>query len=276
MMNIVEITNAIRLAEEKIDELSATPESQKANIQYIEALRQAIERLKGASSDFSFQGVLKRLFGDSNGKDTTLAERFRAIGEAWNNMSADQKWQAIGGAVKGIADGLKKAAEYMNRVAEVSGDGRLKESAEQLGAVAQNFAAAGGGAATGGWIGAIVGGASDMISQTVQAISEAGLLEAQAAKNAEDWARALHNVGVEMDATAYESPFGERNLAKGREAMRSSAEAAKRYAEEMAAINRKYSEQEIDMLIYGGATSAGINTFLNPLGWIGGKNTISN
>lgn len=266
LMNIVEITNAIQTAQDKIDELSATPESQKANIQYIEALRQAIERLKGASSDFSLPGILKAVLGTQNGNGgNTIAQRIKALGEAWSNMSDDQKWGAVGDWVNNIASGLHKAAEYMKQVADVSGDGRLKEASEQLGAIAQNFAAAGQGAATGGWIGAIVGGASDMLAQTIQAISEAAVLEAQARKNAEDWAMALRNVSVEMNAAAYESPFGERQLAKGREAMRSSVEATRRYAEEMAALNEKYSDQEIEVFTY---FSKGINTFLNPLGWL--------
>ena len=275
-MNIVQIQEAIQTAEEQIEKMSADANAKASDI---DAWRQALQNLKQAANDFSLPGFLKSLFSsdkDDPTKKASFAERIQAMKDAWSNMSSEEKWKNVGGWTSKIGENLGKAAEYMKQVAEVSGDSRLKEASEQLGAVAQNFAAAGGGAATGGWIGAIVGGASDMLSQTIQAISEAAVLEAQAKKNAEDWARALKNVGVEMDADAYESPFGERKFAKAIEAMRSSFEATKRYAEEIEALNKKYSEQEIEMLVYGGATSAGINTFLNPLGWIGGKNTISN
>lgn len=275
-MNIVQIQEAIQTAEEQIEKMSADANAKASDI---DAWRQALQNLKQAANDFSLPGFLKSLFSsdkDDPTKKASFAERIQAMRDAWSNMSSEEKWKNVGGWTSKIGENLGKAAEYMKQVAEVSGDSRLKEASEQLGAVAQNFAAAGGGAATGGWIGAIVGGASDMLSQTIQAISEAAVLEAQAEKNAEDWARALKNVGVAMDATVYESPFGERKIAKASEAMRSSFEATKRYAEEIEALNKKYSAQEIERLVYGGATSAGINTFLNPLGWIGGKNTISN
>lgn len=245
-MNIVQIQEAIQTAEEQIEKMSADANAKASDI---DAWRQALQNLKQAANDFSLPGVLKSLFSidkDNPNEGAGLADRLKALKKAWDNMSAEDKWKNIGGWAAKIGESLGKAAEFMNQLADISGDGRLKESAEQLGAVAQNFAAAGQGAAAGGWIGAIVGGAGDMLSQTIAAITESALMEAQAKKNAEDWAMALKNVGVEMDILSYDSPFGDRKLAKGREAMRSSLEATKRYSEELAALNKKYSEQEIE------------------------------
>lgn len=245
-MNIVQIQEAIQTAEEQIEKMSADANAKASDI---DAWRQALQNLKQAANDFSLPGVLKSLFSidkDNPNEGASLADRLKALKKAWDNMSAEDKWKNIGGWAAKIGESLGRAAEFMNQLADISGDGRLKESAEQLGAVAQNFAAAGQGAAAGGWIGAIVGGAGDMLSQTIAAITESALMEAQAKKNAEDWAMALKNVGVEMDILSYESPFGDRKLAKGREAMRSSLEATKRYSEELAALNKKYSEQEIE------------------------------
>lgn len=248
LMNIAQITEAIETAERKIEALSATPESQEANIQYIEALREAIERLKGASNDFSARGILGMLFSSDQetGKGASFKDRIEALKDAWANMSSDDKWKNVGGWVQNIAAGLQRAAASMIEIAEASGDSHLADTAKQLSAVAQNFAAAGGGAATGGWIGAIVGGVSDLLSQTLQAFTETKVAEAENVQYAKDWAMAIRNVNVEMQEIS--ETFGERQLAKGREGMRSSIEAMRRYQEEMQALNDEYNNQRYSPL----------------------------
>ena len=275
-MNIVEITDAMKLAEEEIEKLS---EDAAGNADKIQALKGALENLKAAANDFSLSGVLRSLFSsdkDDPSQKASFKERIEGIKKAWAEMSPDAKGKAIGGWASNIAQSLGKAAQYMRDVAEAAGDPRLAETAEKLDAISQNFIAAGQGAASGGWIGAVVAGGSDLIGQTIEALEETPLLEARAAKAAEDWERALKNVNVAMQEIAYNSPFGERSIAKGREAMRSSIEAMKRYNEEIAAINKKYSEQEIETYTYGGLNSVGANVFINPLGWLSGKSTFSN
>lgn len=244
--NIVQIQDAIRLVEEDIKEMS---KDLPANADKVAALQKALENLKSAANDFSLTGFLRNLFStdkDNPEETASLAERLQKMKEAWDNMSADEKWRNVGGWASNIAKGLTRAAEAMNQIAEIAGDTRFKDFADQFSSIAQNFSAAGQGAAQGGWIGAIVGGASDMIAQTAQAITETAILEAQAKRNADDWAFAIKNVAAAMDEVNYNSPFGERNLAKGQEAMRASVEATRRYGEEIAALNKKYSEQEID------------------------------
>ena len=242
LMNIAQITEAIETAERKIEALSATPESQEANIQYIEALREAIERLKGASSDFSLNGIMKMLF-PSDSKGASFSERIEGISKAWQNMSGEQKWSAIGGWVSTIAGGLQKSAEYMQRVADASEDTHLADTAAQLSSVAQNFAAAGGGAATGGWIGAIVGGVSDMISQTLQAFVEVKTEEAEAAANARDWAAAMRLLRYEVDNADFDTIFGDRDLARARANFQSYIGLTNEYAAALSDLNEKYGSQ---------------------------------
>ena len=262
-MNIVEIQEAIETAEAQIASMSQDANARASDI---EAWTNALENLKKAANDFSLPGFLKSLFSsdkDDPTKKASFAERIQAMKDAWANMSSEEKWKNVGGWTSKIGESLGKAAEFMKQIAEASGDERLAEASEELGSLAQNFAAAGGGAATGGWIGAIVGGATDMLAQTLQAFSEAKVAQAENVKYAEDWARALRNVSVEMENL--DSPFGDRKLAKAREGMRSAVEATRRYHEEIDALNKKYSEQEIEVFTY---FSKGINTFLNPLGWL--------
>lgn len=254
LMNIKQVEDAIETAQAKIDELSATPESQQANIQYIESLRQAIERLKGVSSDFSPSGILKMLFSEDKTKsgNASFKERIDAITKAWDNMSGEQKWGAIGGWVSSIAGGLQKSAEYMRQVAEASGDTDLANVASDLSSVAQNFAAAGQGAAVGGWIGAIVGGVADLLTQTVQALVAAKAAEAENAEIARQWETALRNVGTEMDELAFKSPFGERAVARGREGSRAALESLRTYSDALDELAKKYGQYSGDM--YEGPT----------------------
>ncbi|MBR1566103.1 MAG: hypothetical protein IJ649_05010, partial [Oscillospiraceae bacterium] len=254
LMNIKQVEDAIETAQAKIDELSATPESQQANIQYIESLRQAIERLKGVSSDFSPSGILKMLFSEDKTKsgNASFKERIDAITKAWDNMSGEQKWGAIGGWVSSIAGGLQKSAEYMRQVAEASGDTDLANVASDLSSVAQNFAAAGQGAAAGGWIGAIVGGVADLLTQTVQALVAAKAAEAENAEIARQWETALRNVGTEMDELAFKSPFGERAVARGREGSRAALESLRTYSDALDELSKKYGQYSGDM--YEGPT----------------------
>lgn len=255
LMNIAQITEAIETAERKIEELSATPESQEANVQYIEALRQAIERLKGASSDFSLAGIMKMLFPSDTKGSTSFKERIDAISKAWDNMSGEQKWSAIGGWVSSIAGGLQKSAEYMRQVAEASGDTDLANVASDLSSVAQNFAAAGQGAAVGGWIGAIIGGVTDLLTQTVQALVAAKAAEAENAEIARQWETALRNVGAEMDELAFKSPFGERAIARGREGSRAALESLRTYSDALDELAKKYNNYNNgDISMYEGPT----------------------
>ena len=242
-MNIVQVQRAIELAQQELERVTATPESAKDNAAYVDQLRQALERLKGVSNDFSARGILGMLFSSDQetGKGASFKERIEALKDAWANMSSDDKWKNVGGWVQNIAAGLQRAAASMIEIAEASGDSHLADTAKQLSAVAQNFAAAGGGAATGGWIGAIVGGVSDLLSQTLQAFTETKVAEAENVQYAKDWAMAIRNVNVEMQEIS--ETFGERQLAKGREGMRSSIEAMRRYQEEMQSLNDEYNNQ---------------------------------
>lgn len=242
-MNIVQVQRAIELAQQELERVTATPESIKDNATYIDQLRQAIDRLKGVSNDFSAKGLLGMLFSSDQetGKGASFKERIEALKEAWANMSTEDKWKNIGGWVQGIAQSLQRSASSMREIAEASGDTHLADTADQLSAVAQNFAAAGGGAATGGWIGAIVGGVSDFLSQTLEAFTETKVAEAENVRYAKEWAQAIRNVGVEMQEVS--DTFGDRQLAKGREGMRASIEATRRYHEEMEALNNQYNSQ---------------------------------
>lgn len=244
-MGLFTINKAIADAEAEIARLSADPTMVEDNAQAIEYLRQAIERLKRASSDFSMKGILKMLLeANKDGAGAkSIAERFNAIKEAWNNMSSEQKWSQVGNWVSGIASGLSKAAEYMREVANIGGNTALADTADQLSAVAQNFAAAGGGAASGGWIGAIVGGVTDILGQTIEAFANVAKQEAIAAANARDYRMEVEKLAIAVNEADFSSVFGDMNITRGRSYAKNAQDTIALYQQKAEELAKKYGNQ---------------------------------
>lgn len=216
----------------------------------IEAIQNALKNLRAVNEDFSFDGLMKRFskaIGE-NGKKG-LTQQFKNIKDAWNNMSQEQKWSAVGGWVNGIAGGLGQAAEYMSQIAEATGNDGLKESADQMSAIAQNFSAAAQGAASGGWIGAIVGGVTDIIGQTINAFSESAVQTAIMKKNAEDFANALQLAALTVDKTKFESIFGTDKMSLAQEYATKMAESLGAYGDELDELNKKTNKDTL--LLFG-------------------------
>lgn len=255
-MNIVQITDAIQLAEDTIKELS---EDAAGNADKIEALRSALENLKKAANDFSAVGILRSLFStDKDNPEVTasLKSRIEGLKKAWTEMGEDARAKAVGGWASGIANSLGKAASYMKQVADASGDPRLSNAAEQLSSVAQNFSAAGQGAASGGWVGAIVAGVLDIFGQISEGIVNSEIQEIEATRYAKRWEDALADVSRKMQEVNYYSPFGERSIAKGREGARAAIESLNQYENKLKEIKEYYGingglADQLD-IIYGG------------------------
>lgn len=142
----------------------------------------------------------------------------------------------VASGVTTFANSLQKAAEYMKQIAEYSGDTRLGEMGEQIGALAQNLSAAGQGAAQGGWIGAIVGGVTDMVSQTIEAFVSARLEQEEFLANQRDFAREYAAIQRELKEEDYESIFGTREISKASDAWKKAQETMKEYND---AVNKE-------------------------------------
>lgn len=78
----------------------------------------------------------------------------------------------LGGLLQGISSVVSTISNGLKQIAEATDSAQMSDAAEVIGGIAQNFAAAGQGAATGGWIGAIVAGVTDAFGQAFQAITE--------------------------------------------------------------------------------------------------------
>ena len=168
----------------------------------------------------------------------------------------------ISTGVSAFVGSLRQGAEYMKQIAEAAGDTHMVEMAEQLGAFAQNLGAAAEGAATGGWIGAIVGGVSDIISQTVNAFVEAEVLSYQMARNAEMFANALQLKNLSVVAKDFESIFGQDKSALMSEYGKKATESARAYRDEMTKLETtEHNYQQGVMRSLGGLIFTGLPFF---------------
>lgn len=165
-----------------------------------------------------------------------------------------------------ILDGM---VESMKELAEATGDVDLSEQAGQLAAFSQNLQSAGQGAQSGGWIGAIIGGASDMINQTVQSFAVARAEVAELEQNTKDFARAMQLLNLTLDPKKFKSVFAEDSIGKTAEAYKKAKEALEAYGETVGKTSKEVkTKTEFDSL--------GTAIFAPVLGWFGFGQSVSN
>lgn len=235
----------INAAIAKAEELLA---SGKLSIEQTKDVQKALDKLKGTYKDLSVNGLVK-IFGKEGG----LSSKFETIQNAWKGMSSEEKWKNISTWSSYMGKGLKEAAKYMRQIAELSGNTRLGETADKLDSVARNFSSAGQGAASGGWIGAIVGGASDILSQTYEAITNIGLQEAIAEKNARDWVNAIEMLGLSINEADFQTVFGAKVIGEGQAQMSKALASLSLYEKKLKDLEGIYNNQEIQQQRRGGA-----------------------
>lgn len=220
-----------------------------------------------STTNYPFSGFIKGL--------TSLKESSKLANKALNETDVKVKrsleFQAEASKEKGMnyiaagaveaADCVSFLAEKMYELAEATGNEALSESAEQLGAVAQNFSAAAQGFQSGGWIGAIVGGATDMISQTIAAVTTSKAEDAEKEQNALDFLREYNMLLLEVKDEDYDNAFGSRGLEKAMVAAGKAKEALRKYDEELSKRTAPSVKKEFNSLgaaIFGMGLDGGL------------------
>jgi hypothetical protein len=127
------------------------------------------------------------------------------------------------------AQTIAMLADNFRHLSESIDDEKLKEASAQLSSVSQNFSAAASGAASGGWIGAIIGGATDMLAQTVEAITNTAVEADEAMNNALNFAREYQQILLTISESDYDSVFGTYASAKAQDAFSKATEALAAY-----------------------------------------------
>lgn len=246
-----QIREAITLARQELAKLDedASPEAFKAITDALHELEDADINWDTSGWVSGFDNVAKKLneivvlkrraeSAEASG-DTAYVEE---LNDKIRKSQDDLKKGLVATGVSTFVNGLQKASEYMKQIAEYSGDTRLGEMGEQIGALAQNLSAAGQGAAQGGWIGAIVGGVTDIINQTIEAFTSARLEQEEFLANQRDFAREYAAVMRELKDEDYESIFGTTELSKASEAWKMAQKTLEDYNE---AVNKRM-ERPVD------------------------------
>ncbi len=146
--------------------------------------------------------------------------------------------------ITAFVDGLSRAAELMQQIADASGDISLADSAAMLQSFTQNLSSAYEGFKTGGWIGAIVGGVSDWLQQGISAYAQARIAEEEYARSHEQFIHRLNVANLSLDDTLYDTLFGDKGITRGVDGWKKAQSAMEQY---MAAVGRRYEMTSEDI-----------------------------
>lgn len=232
------ILDTIELAKKKLLELDkeADPESFKALQEAINGLQNAYDNIDFGGWGSSWDEVLRKTVMISRyndkiekaKKDGDKAAEEEAAANLESTKDALKKNIAGAGATL-FADSLMQAASAMAEIAEISGDAHIREMSESLMRAGSVLSSVAQGAASGGWIGAIVGGVSSLMGQLVNYFTELAAAEARSKAVLEDYNKELELMRLSLNEDDFSGIFGDRTLAKAKEAYRLYNEAWKAY-----------------------------------------------
>ena len=166
----------------------------------------------------------------------------------------------VGTGVATFGDTLSKAAASMREVAEASGDIDLMQQAEALEKAGGFISSVASGAASGGWVGAIIGGASSLMDMLISSITETKVVAAEAKKAFDDYLDELAHKARTINEEDYETIFGVRTLEKVIDASQKATDAWADYEEAIKSTgttygigDKKYWQSSLgEMLVFEG------------------------
>lgn len=232
------ILDTIELAKKKLLELDkeADPESFKALQEAINGLQNAYDNIDFAGWGSSWDEVLRKTVMISRyndkiekaKKDGDKAAEEEAAANLESTKDALKKNIAGAGATL-FADSLMQAADAMAEIAEISGDARIQEMSESLMRAGSVISSVAQGAASGSWIGAIVGGVTSLMGQLVNYFTELAVAEAKSKAALKDYNKELELMRLSLNEDDFSGIFGDRTLAKAKEAYKLYNDAWKAY-----------------------------------------------
>ena len=285
-MSLSTVKDAIKLAQDEIKKITDKGALSEDDILKVQALQEALDRLQSYADSAPFAGVGDGLDGVVSklnqmrvirGKITKAEQdgNAKAKQDAEDELKANKELLAknlAGVGVEAFTDSLNQAAQAMKEIAETAGDTRLAEVADQMGSIAQNLSAAGQGAASGGWIGAIVGGVTDMISQTTELFMSSKMSALEAINNAKDFRHQIEMLEYVVNDTDFASIFGVDELGKAEEALEKTKLALADYMNVMDEMNSHVLAQRYE----NETTSASLGAALFGGNWASLRKKVSN
>lgn len=222
-MTSATIEKALEAARKKMSQLD-----KEADPETFKALSEAIDKLEDARDNNPFEGwgtslmdVIQSLHQIRNLRKDIAKYEAEGNKEAKEGAEAQLEKSKknlakalVGTGVATFGDTLSKAAASMKEVAEASGDIDLMQQAEALEKAGGFISSVASGAASGGWVGAIIGGASSLMDMLISSITEAKVVAAEAKKAFDDYLDELAQKSLTINEEDYETIFGVRALDK--------------------------------------------------------------
>lgn len=174
-----------------------------------ETIAQGVAEL--GNIDSGNQNVNKMLFGIAQAADLAMDKTATLTDKL--NGSVSIITNTLGGAFTMIANTL-------GRISDATGDTDIAETAEVLSGVAQNISAAGAGAASGGWIGAIVGGVTDALGQIFNAVMQNVEAATEAENTYQKWADSATQIYYKSLLSTKKGIFGNEGVEEFRDAVK--------------------------------------------------------
>lgn len=198
--------------------------------------RQSSARYEGSSIVSLFSNLKTYYKAKDKLKDPTLSKKDR---EVWEGVASKSRQQALGNmcaAASNMADGLGRAAEYMQQLGEATGSVHLQEMGEMMKGMSSIMKSTAQGAASGGWIGAIVSFATSALDQIVQSFikTKASLYAIRTERTALE--REIELMAVTIKSEDYDGIFGTEEAIKAIDAYKKGREALKEYSREIGKV----------------------------------------
>ena len=239
--NLSEITTKkLNYLKENIKKFKESTEYELLSIDQIKVVEEAITKIQDELDrriSYPFNGFVKGIQKLKEASELTK-KALQETNEEKKKLLQSQSEAEYGKGVRYLKEGALEAsdavgflAEQVSILAEATGDAKFKEFSDQFSAFSQNLQSAGQGAQSGGWIGAIVGGASDMINQTVASMAQLQVEANEYEQNRIDFLRELEKKSLSLKNEDYDSIFGISSIEKAREAYMLALEALEKYNE---------------------------------------------
>lgn len=245
-----QLKEARRIASEYMDANRATMDPEQ-----VQRFREAIDAINDAEFEKKFQvgnaGIVdliknythlkdlqKELEAEKDKGDKADKRRIedlaRQIEQEQEQLTLDFKATIADGIVKG----LQTVVDLMKQLADAVGNETLGEAAAGMGAFAQNLSAAYEGfKSSGSWVGAVIGGVSDMATQAVQAFMQAEAETKKMKDNAEAFAMAMKLAELSVNKADYSGIFGSDRSGLLSAYANTSVKAFRSYREELDKLN---------------------------------------
>jgi hypothetical protein len=243
-------------------------------IEIYDELIEKKEEFEGRQDDAHFSSGLTKWIDKIKEYRKLTQEASEATGKMKDEIKAAAETEFAGIIKEGLG-GLIEAADYLSealdRLANIPGIGdQFADGAEKLSAAVGVLSAAGKGAQSGGWVGAIIGGAEGMITAGFEAYEVLKASEAEAAQNRLDFLSKYQIELLKLKDEDYESIFGVRSIEKSIAAMGKAQEAIRKYREETERTSGPGEETDtgfnrsMGWAMYTGMGFLGVGTYLWP------------